>query len=267
DANACTTTQSFTITEPTALIASAAAQTNVSCNSGSNGSATVNATGGTGAYTYSWSPSGGTAATATGLTAGTYTVTVTDANACTAIQSFTITEPTAISFTTTSLAGYDYNSTYNQSVVVTGGTAPITFDVFSGNLPSGLNLSSTGDISGASTKVDDSNFTIRATDANGCTATYNYTLELNQIPITVTANAAQSKVYGENDPVLTYTVTPELLSGDTFTGTLTRAIGENIGTYTINQGTLSAGDKYLITYVSDDFSITAKPITVTADAS
>jgi hypothetical protein len=52
-------------------------QTNVSCNGGSNGSASVTPSlVGAGGYTYSWSPSGGTAATATGLTAGTYTVAV-----------------------------------------------------------------------------------------------------------------------------------------------------------------------------------------------
>src|SRR5688572_6277084 len=35
-------------------------QTNVSCNGGSNGSATANPSGGTGPYTYAWAPSGGT---------------------------------------------------------------------------------------------------------------------------------------------------------------------------------------------------------------
>ena len=50
-------------------------QTSVSCNGGSNGSATVSVTGGAGGYTYSWSPSGGTGATASGLAVGTYTVT------------------------------------------------------------------------------------------------------------------------------------------------------------------------------------------------
>ncbi|MGM8363812.1 MBG domain-containing protein, partial [Flavobacterium sp. ARAG 55.4] len=90
---------------------------------------------------------------------------------------------------------------------------------------------------------------------------------LVKIPITVTANPSQTKIYGENDPVLTYTVTPDLLSGDSFTGTLTRDAGENIGNYAITQGTLSAGNNYSITYVAKDFAITAKPITVTADAS
>ncbi|WP_159434575.1 MBG domain-containing protein, partial [Flavobacterium flevense] len=86
-------------------------------------------------------------------------------------------------------------------------------------------------------------------------------------PITVTADAAQTKVYGENDPTLTYTVTPSLVNSDVFTGTLTRTAGENIGNYAITQGTLSAGSNYTISYVSKDFTITAKPITVTADAS
>lgn len=53
-------------------------QTNVTCNGGTNGTATVIPAGGTNHYSYLWSPSGGTNATATGLAAGTYTVTVTD---------------------------------------------------------------------------------------------------------------------------------------------------------------------------------------------
>ncbi|WP_180909165.1 MBG domain-containing protein, partial [Flavobacterium salmonis] len=86
-------------------------------------------------------------------------------------------------------------------------------------------------------------------------------------PITVTADASQTKVYGTVNPVYTYTVSPSLVSGDSFTGTLTRATGENIGNYAITQGSLSAGSNYTITYVSKDFTITAKPITVTANAS
>ncbi len=179
---------------------------------------------------------------------------------------FTITEPTAIGFTTTTLSGYDYNTSYSQTIASTGGTGPKTYAVTAGDLPSGFTLSSSGQITGASTQVADSNFTVTVTDANACTATHSYTLKLNQIPITVTADASQTKVYGASDPVFTYTVTPTLLSGDSFTGGLTRVTGENIGSYEITQGTLSAGDKYLITYVSKDFVITAKPITVTADA-
>ncbi|MBF2709303.1 MBG domain-containing protein, partial [Flavobacterium soyangense] len=264
DANGCTATRNFTITQPSAISTATGSQTNVSCNGGTNGSASVSPSGGTAGYTYTWSPSGGTAATATGLAAGSYTVTVTDANGCTATRNFTITQPSALSFTTTTLPGYDYNSSYSQNIDVTGGTGGKLYAVTAGSLPSGFTISSSGVITGTSTQVADSNFTVTVTDDNSCTAAYNFTLKLNQIPITVTATVSQTKVYGDNDPVFTYTVTPSLLSGDSFTGALTRVSGENIGNYAINQGNLSAGNKYLMTFVSKDFSISAKPIVVTA---
>ena len=263
----CSTTVDFTITQPTVISTATAAQTNVSCNGGSNGSASVTPSGGAGGYTYSWSPSGGTAATATGLSAGTYTVTVTDANGCTATRNFTITQPTVIDFTTTVLSGYDYNTGYSQTIVTSGGTGSKTYAVTAGSLPSGFSLSSAGQITGISTQIADSNFTVTVTDANNCSATYDYVLKLNQIPITVTVAPSQTKVYGESDPVLTYTVSPSLLAGDSFTGALSRVSGEDIGNYAINQGSLSAGSKYLVTFVGANFTITAKPITVTATPS
>jgi hypothetical protein len=100
DANMCITTQTVSITEPAALMATITS-TNVSCNGGTNGSATATVTGGTSVYTYSWAPSGGTAASATGLTAGTYTVTVTDANMCMTTQTVSITQPAVIATTQT----------------------------------------------------------------------------------------------------------------------------------------------------------------------
>ncbi|MQP63669.1 hypothetical protein GFJ99_13305, partial [Flavobacterium sp. LMO6] len=129
DANGCTATQTFTVTQPTALSLTPASQTNIACNGGSNGSATVSVSGGTAGYTYSWAPSGGTAATASGLSAGTYTVTVTDANSCTATQSFTITEPTALVATPASQTNVSCNSGSNGSatVSVSGGTAGYTY--------------------------------------------------------------------------------------------------------------------------------------------
>src|SRR5690606_35750080 len=57
DANSCTASQSFTITQPTALSLTPSSQTNVSCFGGSNGAAAVNvATGGAGFYSYNWTP-------------------------------------------------------------------------------------------------------------------------------------------------------------------------------------------------------------------
>ncbi len=80
--------------------------------------------------------------------------------------------------------------------------------------------------------------------------------------ITVTATPGQTKVYGNPDPVFAYTSSEV---GLTFTGALGRATGNPVGTYAINQGNLSAGTNYSITFVPATFSITARPITVTAE--
>ncbi len=271
DANSCSATRSFTVTQPSALVLTVASQTNNACNTGSTGAATVNAaTGGAGGYTYNWTPgnpTGDGTTSVSGLTAGTWTCTVTDINSCTTSQSFTVTEPTQLSFTTTNLPVYDFNVAYSESIMVTGGTGAKTYAVATGSLPSGFNLLSNGTITGTSNQIADSNFTVTATDANNCSNSQAFILKLSQIPITVTATSSQTKVYGESDTVLSYIVTPSLLPGDSFSGSLDRVIGENVGDYTINQGSLTAGTKYLITYVGADFSITAKPIMVTADAS
>ncbi len=106
--------------------------------------------------------------------------------------------------------------------------------------------------------------------ANGVATNYSFkyvkgTLEITKKAITITADAT-TKVYGESDPALTYTASPGLEAGDSFTGSLTRVTGEDANTYAILQGTLSAGTNYTITFVSKDFTITKKAITITADA-
>jgi len=90
-------------------------------------------------------------------------------------------------------------------------------------------------------------------------------LSVSQRPITVTADA-KSKEYGAADPQLTYNVTSgSLVGSDTLTGALSRASGDSVGTYAINQGTL-ANSNYDITYAGANLNVTQRAITVTADA-
>jgi hypothetical protein len=83
--------------------------------------------------------------------------------------------------------------------------------------------------------------------------------------VSVTADA-KSKVYGESDPSLTYQITSGTLAGsDDFSGALSRDLGEDFGTYAINQGTLTLGGNYDLTYTGANLSITPATLTVTAD--
>jgi hypothetical protein len=83
--------------------------------------------------------------------------------------------------------------------------------------------------------------------------------------ITVKADD-KTKVYGSADPALTVTVPAgELESGDSLSGSLDRAAGNNVGTYAITQGSLTAGANYDLTVTAGTLTITKKPITVTAD--
>ena len=100
----------------------------------------------------------------------------------------------------------------------------------------------------------------------GYPATYGLAdLTIVGLPLTVTADP-QTKHYGYLEPTLTYQYTGTLLSGDSFTGNLLRDPGDIPGDYFINQGTLTAGPGYNITYVGDFLTIDQAPLTVTADS-
>ena len=76
--NACGTSNAATLAVSGSTYTLSSSITNISCNGGTNGSATITPSGGSAPFTYSWSPSGGSAATANNLAAGTYVVTTTD---------------------------------------------------------------------------------------------------------------------------------------------------------------------------------------------
>ncbi|NUM31918.1 MAG: M4 family metallopeptidase [Bacteroidetes bacterium] len=183
DANSCTTTNSSTITQPSAPLSSSLTQVNVKCYGDATGSIDLTVTGGTTGYTYSWTASGGgsvpsgqsTNQDLTGLIAGTYSVTITDANNCTNTKSTTITQPSAAlssSYTKVDVKCYS-NSTGSIDLTVTGGTTGYTYSWTAsggGSVPSGqsTNQDLTGLVAGT--------YSVTITDANGCTATNSVTI-------------------------------------------------------------------------------------------
>ncbi|MFN5187028.1 MAG: beta strand repeat-containing protein [Planctomycetota bacterium] len=101
------------------------------------------------------------------------------------------------------------------------------------------------------------NYSVTTTDGS---------LTINQRSVTITADA-QSKTYGDADPSLTYAVTSgSVVNGDSFSGSLSRATGENVGTYAINQGSVSLGSNYSLSYVGANLTINQRAATIVANA-
>lgn len=94
---------------------------------------------------------------------------------------------------------------------------------------------------------------------------------ISKLALTATATAGQSKVYGDDDPELTYMLSPATLGeGDSLTGALTRTAGETAGMYAITAGDLAVsdgnnGDNYDFTVMGGDFDILKAPLTVAAN--
>jgi hypothetical protein len=199
DANNCTQSANYTITEPTALTLNAPTITNVSCFGGNNGSITANPTGGTGAYTYTWNPSG-SSQTITNLTAGSYDVTISDANNCSITNSYSITEPAtplsiSNSIVTDNLCFGESLGTINITVV--GGTPSYTY-AWSHNAQ--LNSNTAINLAAAQ-------YAVTITDFNACTLSNSYTVTQ---PTAITFGASTSSnvnCFGGNDGLATISPT------------------------------------------------------------
>jgi len=94
--------------------------------------------------------------------------------------------PTPPVITTIYLLNGSVSETYNQTLIATG-EVPITWSLESGALPNGLNLSSSGIISGIPTTAGTSNFTVKATNNLGYD-TKNLSITVNAPPIITTTN-------------------------------------------------------------------------------
>jgi len=159
DSHGCVITKIFTITQPPALTVTGT-QVNVSCNGGCNGSATVTAGGGTPAYTYAWTPSGGNAATASSLCAGTYTCTITDSHGCVITKIFTITQPAALTATSTMTPATCGGSNGTATATPAGGSPAYTYS-----------WNPTGQTTATASGLPAGSYTCTVTDSHGCTTT------------------------------------------------------------------------------------------------
>ena len=152
-----------TISQPDSLNLQDVVLNQVSCNGGSDGSATVAVTGGTAPYQFDWNAGSQTDSIAINFGPGEQTISVMDANGCIAATTANITEPELLILNTAvdSAACFGTN-TGAALVLIGGGTAPyfIQWDTAAGNATTAL----VNDLAAGP-------YTVLVTDFNGCTTT------------------------------------------------------------------------------------------------
>ncbi len=163
DANGCIATGSAGV-EQTPQLQVIPTAVNVTCFGQNNGSISIVVNGAVPTVTYLWSD-GATTQNRTGLAPGTYSVTVTSGSGCMGTASATITEPPVLTVQTTATPANCFGAANGAATAIaSGGTAPYTYAWSSGN----AGTSVTGLTAG--------NYTVTATDANGCTVTGSVTI-------------------------------------------------------------------------------------------
>ncbi|RYY17393.1 MAG: hypothetical protein EOO36_09775, partial [Cytophagaceae bacterium] len=174
-------------------------------------SQTITASGATAPYTYAITAGAlpaGLTLTSGGVLAGTptaggsftFSVTATDASATpgpySGSRSYTlsIVAPT-IAVAPATLPNGTVGTAYSQTITAAGGTAPYSYAITAGALPSGLTLSASGILSGTPTTPGSFTFTVTATDASTGSGPYSgslsYTLAIAG-PASVTWNGTIS---------------------------------------------------------------------------
>jgi gliding motility-associated-like protein len=194
DAAGCSQTQIFTIAGSSVFTLSSTVN-HVSCNGGSNGSATVFPTGGTPPFTYAWAPAGGNAPTANGLSAGTYTCTVTDLNGCNNFVTVTLTQPTALNITFAATQPGCNQSNGSLTATATGGNGTYAFQWTNGPANAAWNNLASG------------NYAVTVTDGAGCTATSSVTLTSVAGVAATLGNVTNASCNGSSDGSITALIT------------------------------------------------------------
>ena len=111
-----------------------------------------------------------------------------------------------ISLGPVSLPSGKISTVYTQTISATGGTAPYSFTLSAGSLPSGLTLGTNGKLSGTPTVTGTTTFTVTATDARGFTGNARYELLIRSHP---TVDYTEITVKSLKEIIISGTATPE----------------------------------------------------------
>ncbi len=187
DAHGCTTSGTYTITEPDTIAISSVLSNyngyNISCPGDADGSITNTVTGGTTSYTYEWA-TGETTLDLDNLPAGTYTLSVTDANGCVFVETYILTEPAtsvSLTLTKTDVSCFGFNDGTVTSTVI-GGLPPYTY------------LWATGETTADLMDLYAGTYDVSVYDINNCVATGSITVD-EPTELVFSASASTS-IYG-----------------------------------------------------------------------
>ncbi|HPQ08802.1 MAG TPA: gliding motility-associated C-terminal domain-containing protein [Bacteroidia bacterium] len=156
DANYCISTQTVQVSQPPAISVSVVSQS-ISCYMGSDGSATVTASGGTSPFTYSWNPSVSATNVINNVPYNTYTCTIIDNNGCSKIEYIPINQPPQVKFQFSKVPDRCYQ---NNGIIISniqGGSPPYQYQWSNG--------ATTPSIGGLTGNVV---YTLTITDAHNC---------------------------------------------------------------------------------------------------
>ena len=156
------------------------------------------ASGGTGPYTYTvtyGSLPSGMSLSSNGLITGTptsigtslFAVTAADSDNNSGFKIYSLPVQTVpITLTPSALNNAQINVPYTANIVAIDGTPPYQYSIITGFLPMGLTLSNSGAITGTPTLLGSSAFTVKAQDLNSNFGTKQYTLQVQNVAITMT---------------------------------------------------------------------------------
>ncbi len=154
-----------------------------------------------------------------------FTLTVTDSTSASTSAPMQVTINPKLAVATTALPSGTMGTAYSKTVTASGGLPPYLFWwVSSGTLPTGLNLSSAGVISGTPTTAGVSTFTLTIEDSVYSTA--------SSSSLTLTINTGLS---------VTTTTLPPGTAGAAYTAILASTGGTSPVTWSISAGSLPAG--------------------------
>ena len=233
----------------------------------------VGVTGGKPPYTYAVSfgslPSGLSLSSTTGELSGTlphslrgssytFQITVQDSVNNTDVQGFSGTINTySTTILPATLSAATPGANYSATITTIGGQSAYSYTITSGTLPSGLSLSSSGDITGSVAESEAGNapsITVRSTDANGVFNTATYSLAVSSFAVSVTTttlnNAVESTAYTNSGTALAATGGTSPYTYE-YTGTLPSGVGLTssgtfFGTPSSGSGALAGGTSYTI---------------------